>query len=75
MDNGPDGLYIDHETKKPPLTDTEQAVMDQLQQGHALLDDIIAAVELPAGAVSAAVTMLQIKGLIKLLPGNRVERI
>ena len=49
--------------------------MDQLQQGHALLDDIIAAVELPAGAVSAAVTMLQIKGLIKLLPGNRVERI
>ena len=75
IDNGPDGLYIDHETKKPPLTDTEQAVMDQLQQGHALLDDVIAALDMPSGSVSAAVTMLQIKGLIKLLPGNRVERI
>ena len=49
--------------------------MDQLQQGHALLDDVIAALAMPAGSVSAAVTMLQIKGLIKLLPGNRVERI
>ena len=74
IDNSPDGLYIDHETKNPPLTETEQAVMDQLQPGCTMVDDIIAAAGLPAGTVSAALTMLQIKGVVKLLPGNRVER-
>ena len=40
-----------------------------------LVDDVIAQANLPAGKVLAILTMLQIKGLVKLLPGNRVERI
>ena len=72
IDNGPNGLYIDAE-KRPELTETEQAVMDQLQPGCTLVDEIIAGTGLPAGTVSATLTMLQIKGMVKLLPGNRVE--
>ena len=74
IDNGPDGLYIDAEINMPSLTETEQAVMEHLQIGCTLVDDIIAAAGLPAGTVSATLTMLQIKGVVKLLPGNRVER-
>ena len=73
IDNGPDGLYIDAE-KSPELTETEQTVMDQVRPGCTLVDDIIAGTGLPAGTVSATLTMLQIKGMVKLLPGNRVER-
>ena len=47
--------------------------MDQLQQGCCLVDDVIAATGLPAGTVSATLTMLQIKGVVKLLPGKRVQ--
>ena len=39
-----------------------------------LVDELIAASGMPAGTISATLTMLQIKGLVKLLPGNRVER-
>jgi DNA processing protein len=73
IDNGPDGLYIDAE-KSPELTETEQTVMTHLQPGCTLVDHIIAGTGLPAGTVSATLTMLQIKGMVKLLPGNRVER-
>lgn len=74
IDNGAPALYIDAETEIPPLSDTEQAVMARLEQGCTLVDDVIAASGLPAGTVSAALTMLQIKGMVKLMPGNRVER-
>ena len=48
--------------------------MDHLQQNGMLVDELIAASGMPAGTISATLTMLQIKGLVKLLPGNRVER-
>ena len=74
IDNSASPLYIDAEIDMPSLTETEQAVMEHLQIGCTLVDDIIAAAGLPAGTVSATLTMLQIKGVVKLLPGNRVER-
>ena len=33
----------------------------------------MAAAELPAGAVLAALTMLEVKGLLQRLPGKRVQ--
>ena len=72
IDNCVAADYIDAETKKPPLSDTEQAIVDRLRQGCTLVDDVIAGTGLPASVVSASLTMLQIKGVVKLLPGNRV---
>ena len=49
-------------------------VFDRLvQQGNTLVDDIMAAAGLPAGAVLAALTMLEVKGLLQRLPGKRVQ--
>ncbi|MBE6977609.1 MAG: DNA-protecting protein DprA [Ruminococcaceae bacterium] len=74
IDNSAAPLYSDAETMKPPLTETEQAIVNCLGPAYILVDDLIVASGLTAGTVSAALTMLQIKGVVKLLPGNRVQR-
>ena len=73
IDNSAMPLYSDAETNKPALTETEQVIVDQLCGGCDLVDDLIVATGMPAGTVSAALTMLQIKGMVKLLPGKRVQ--
>ena len=72
IDNGEKPPYIDVEKKLPALTDEEQAIVDQLNQGDRLTDDVIDAVDLPAGKVLAVLTMLEVKGIIRRLPGNRI---
>ena len=72
IDNGPSSHYIDAEHKPPTLTEQEQAVFDLVRQGLTLVDDIMARTQLPAGAVLAALTMLEVKGLVARLPGKRV---
>jgi DNA processing protein len=72
IDNGPSSHYIDAETKRPPLTADEQTVWALVEAGNTLVDDIMAATDLPAGAVLAALTMLEVKGLLQRLPGKRV---
>ena len=66
------GPYIDVEKKLPPLSDEEQAVVDQLKQGERLTDEVIAGCGLPSGKVLSVLTMLQVKGVIERLPGNRL---
>lgn len=59
-----------------PQGDTaeEQAVLDALSQGERNYDEIITATGLPAGKVLAVLTMLEIKGMVKSLPGRRAIR-
>ena len=66
------GPYIDVEKKLPSLSDEEQAVVDQLKQGERLTDEVIAGCGLPSGKVLSVLTMLQVKGVIERLPGNRL---
>ena len=73
IDNGEKPLYSDVEKSLPQLTDEEQLVVAQLKQGRRLRDDVIADTALPAGRVSAVLTMLEIKGIIRRLPGNMLE--
>ncbi len=72
IDNSGDSHYIDAETKRPPLSGDEQTVLSLVEQGKTLVDDIMAEANLSAGAVLAALTMLEVKGLILRLPGKRV---
>ena len=65
--------YSDQGKKSPELTQ-EQKLILQLLDKECLVDDLIARMKLPAGKVLSALTMLQIKGLIRQLPGNRVIR-
>ena len=54
------------------LSETEQELLKPLTKGEALVDDLIAASGMPAGKVLSMLTMLQIRGVVELLPGKRV---
>ena len=73
IDNGENQPYSDVEKSMPQLTDEEKLVVEQLQQGPRLRDDVIADSTLPAARVGAILTMLEIKGILGRLPGNMLE--
>jgi DNA processing protein len=73
IDNGAKPPYSDVEKKLPALSDEERQIVEQLKQGQRLRDDVIAETGLPAGRVAAAMTMLEVKGVIRRLPGNMLE--
>jgi DNA processing protein len=52
------------------LSESEKAVLKAIDLHPLDTEEIIAANELPAGAVHSALISLQLKGLIKQLPGN-----
>ena len=74
IDNGVASPYSDAETKLPQLSRDEETILALVNQGRTLVDDLIAESTLPAGAVLAALTMLEIKGIVLRLPGKRVQR-
>jgi DNA processing protein len=73
IDNEENPPYSDVEKSLLQLTADEQLIVQQLKQGQRLRDDVIAACGLPAGVVAAALTMLEVKGVIRRLPGNMLE--
>ena len=74
IDNGQVKPYIDAEKPMPELSETEKMILDLLKEDTLLADDIIAAMGVQAGSVLAALTMLEIKGVVTRLPGKRVRR-
>ena len=66
--------YSDVNKDLSALTPDQQLIMKALESGERLVDEVIAEVNLPAGRVSSALTMLAIRGYVKKLPGNRVRR-
>lgn len=57
-----------------PLSVSEQRVYDCIGRDPVLQDVVLRAAELPPGEVLAALTALELKGLIRRLPGNQVVR-
>lgn len=74
IDNPPVAPYIDAEKPLPPLSAEEQKLLSLLDGQEQLVDDVIAQAGLPAGQVLAALTMLEIKGVIARLPGKRIMK-
>lgn len=72
IDNGETSPYIDAEEALPSLSGREEKIVQLLRGGDTLVDDMIAQMGEPAGPVLAALTMLEIKGVIARLPGKRV---
>lgn len=73
IDNQNFAPYIDAEEKLPTLSEEEGAIVSLLRHNVTLVDDIIAQTGQPTGKVLANLTMLEIKGVVKRLPGKRVE--
>lgn len=70
VDNREDPPYSDVETKA--LDDTERVIVELLKNGDRLRDDVIAESGLSTGKVLSALTLLEVKGIIRRLPGNRL---
>ena len=47
-------------------------MLQPLHKGETLVDDLISTSGLPAGKVLSMLTMLQIRGVVELLPGKRI---
>ena len=57
------------------LSAAERLVMNQLDQGELGFEQLCDRTNLPAAMLSATISMLQIRGLIRLLPGKRYESV
>src|SRR5881398_2776347 len=54
----------------PPLSQEERRVFDAINAAETSIDDIAAKSELPSGAVSSTLLQLELKRLVKQLPGK-----
>ncbi len=72
VDNGGGPTYSDVNKDLSKLSPLERSIVEALSGGEQLVDAVIAKVDQPSGKVSAALTMLAIRGYVKKLPGNRV---
>lgn len=64
--------YIDF-TKISGLTEQERKLLTLLEAGPAVVDELMARSELNPAVVNSSLTMLEIKGFIRRLPGKFIE--
>ena len=72
IDNSGSPPYSDLNKEQPALKPDEQAVLSAIGRETRLIDDVIAETGLPTGKVLAILTALQIRGIVKKLPGNHI---
>jgi len=72
IDNRPPDAYSDVNTAPPKLSEQERLIADALCSGERLVDDVIAETGLSTGKMLALLTMLELKGVVKRLPGKRI---
>lgn len=73
IDNGVDAPYIDLNKIAPELSEDERAIAALLQDGQKLVDDVIAESGMSAGTVLATLTLLEVKGVVRRLPGKLIS--
>jgi len=72
IDNEPLEAYSDVNTTLPKLSPEEQLIVSALSSGERLVDDVIAQTCLSTGKMLGLLTMLELKGVVKRLPGKRI---
>lgn len=72
IDNGQSTAYSDVNDDLPKLSPEEQTVVSALKTGERLVDEVIAETGMTTGKLLAVLTMLELKGVIKRLPGKRI---
>ena len=70
IDNSQNEPYIDLNKIDSSLSDDERAIVTLLKDGQRLVDDVIAESGLSAGTVLASLTLLEVKGIVRRLPGR-----
>lgn len=72
IDNGETAPYSDQKDPFASLNEEEKKFLAPLKGGECQVDRLIAESGLPTGKVLSMLTLLQIRGIVKLLPGKRV---
>ena len=72
IDKSPSPPYIDVETK-PAATAQEQAILELLKDGPRLADQVIAQSGLSYTEALSAMTVLELRGCLRRLPGNLIS--
>lgn len=72
IDIGEPSPYSDVNKAPPKLSEEEQKVYDALRNGPRLVDDVIAETGLTTGKILGLLTMMELKGHIKRLPGKQI---
>jgi len=65
--------YIDLNDKLPKLSQDERTIAEALRSGERQVDDVIAETGMTTGKLLALLTMLELKGVIRRLPGKRIS--
>ena len=73
IDKRPSAPYIDLNKIESGLSANERAITACLKEGRRLVDDVMADSGLSAGTVLATLTLLEVKGVIRRLPGKYIE--
>lgn len=72
IDKADSSPYSDVNDTLPKLSADEQTIVSAIK-GERLVDDVIAETGLPVGKVLATLTLLEVKGVVRRLPGKRVS--
>ena len=72
IDNDASAPYSDVNSHKPKLSAEEQKIYDVLCHGDRLVDDVIAETGMTTGKILGLLTMMELKGILKRLPGKRI---
>ncbi len=73
IDKRASSAYSDGGAPKITLNAQEEAIVSALAAGEMLVDELIASTALPSGKLLASLTMLEVRGIVKMLPGRRVK--
>ena len=73
IDNPEKSAYSDFKKTQTVLTADEQTIVDALGNGQMLVDDVIAQSGKAPGVILASLTLLEVKGVVRRLPGRFVE--
>lgn len=72
IDNGATTAYSDLDDILAGLSPDEKIIVSALKNGERLVDDVIAETGLTTGKVLAMLTLLEVKGIVKRLPGRHI---
>ena len=73
IDKEPVEAYSDVNVDLSRLSGDEQKIVMCLKNGQRLVDDVIAETGMTTGKLLGALTMLELKGIIRRLPGKRIS--
>ena len=73
IDKAESSPYSDVNDTRPKLSADEEQIVAAIGGGERLVDDLVAETGLPVSKVLATLTLLEVKGVVKRLPGKRVR--